>query len=44
MFSNNVPSNIPNVEEETEKKEPSEVVAAKEVEEPIKEPEKEKTE
>ena len=30
--------------EETEKKEPSEVVAAKEVEEPIKEPEKEKTE
>ena len=44
MFSNNVPSNIPNVEEETEKKEPSEVVEAKEVEEPIKEPEKEKTE
>ena len=44
MFSNNVPSNIPNVEEEAEKKEPSEVVAAEEIEKPIEEPEKDKTE
>ena len=35
---------ITRASEETEKKEPSEVIAAKEVEEPIKEPEKEKTE
>lgn len=42
MFSNDVPSNIPNEEEEEEKKEePKEVKAAEEVQQ---EPEKEKTE